>query len=277
MFAKVKERIDANRPTGRMAPASEGRSMPSIIGPDMTINGNLQTPGEVHVEGRIDGDIGCSKLTVGPTGWVRGCVTAVSARIHGHVTGAIHAEEVFLLSGSEVVGDIVQDALEIAPGASFEGRVHRRRAGESLSSMPAIAAPLVPAPLVPAADPAPVEPELPATAGPAPVAATTAVPAAAALPTEQADVSVNETKITLSTESVDSTEQSDFVDETIADEPASSPTTAENSGNGGAGRPVKGKAHANGHGNGNGNGSGNGNGHGQSSPETRPGASLAAE
>lgn len=40
--------------------------------------------------------------------------------------GEINAEEVFILNGSTVQGDVIQTLLEIAPGASFEGAIRRR-------------------------------------------------------------------------------------------------------------------------------------------------------
>lgn len=127
MFAKVKDRLDTATKGAQARPAATAdRVMPSIIGPDMVIHGNLETPGEIHIEGRIEGDVACSKLNVGPTGKIHGKVKAGSVRVHGLVDGAIDAEEVFLLSGSMVSGDIVQSSLEIAPGAGFEGAVRRR-------------------------------------------------------------------------------------------------------------------------------------------------------
>ena len=127
MFAKVKDRLDAGV-RAAVGPAGTGapdRPMPSIIGVDMRVAGNLETPGEVHVEGRIDGDVTCSKLIVGATGHIAGHVSAGSVRVHGRVEGSVSAEEVFLLSGSFVSGDIIQGTLEIAPGAQFEGAVRR--------------------------------------------------------------------------------------------------------------------------------------------------------
>lgn len=139
MFAKVKDRLDAAA-KGPVRPTGTGdRAMPSIIGPDMVVSGNLDTPGEIHIEGRIEGDVTCSKLNVGPTGKIHGKVKAGSVRVHGLVDGAIDADEVFLLSGSVVSGDIVQTSLEIAPGASFEGAVRRR----GTAAVPQLQAPTV--------------------------------------------------------------------------------------------------------------------------------------
>ena len=131
MFAKAKQRLDesVSRATAvtRATAATEARPMPSIIGPDMKVTGNLATPGEVHVDGEIEGDVACAKLTVGANGMIKGGITAASVRVHGRVSGSITADEVYLLSGASVTGDIIQVVLEIAPGAEFEGAVRRSR------------------------------------------------------------------------------------------------------------------------------------------------------
>ncbi|QJE74200.1 polymer-forming cytoskeletal protein [Aerophototrophica crusticola] len=139
MFARVKDRLEtissaaaAATAIPRPAAGPGDKPMPSIIGPDMAVTGNLDTPGEVHVEGRIDGDVRCAKLNIGPGGLVRGRIQAVAVRVHGKVEGAIDADEVYLLGGSAVAGDIYQASLEIAPGSQFEGAVRRRKAGEPL-------------------------------------------------------------------------------------------------------------------------------------------------
>lgn len=136
MFAKVKERIEASARggngtssgTGANPGGAEKKAMPSIISRDMVVNGNLDTPGEVHVEGTIRGDVSCAKLIIGASGSVEGHIFANAVRIHGSVRGEINADEVFLLNGSSVSGDVVQNMLEIAPGAAFEGAVRRRGA-----------------------------------------------------------------------------------------------------------------------------------------------------
>lgn len=158
MFAKVKERIDstakpASRPTGGNGGAAD-RPMPSIVSRDMRVTGNLDTPGEVHVEGTVDGDINCAKLIIGATGAVNGHILAATVRVHGQVRGEINAEEVFILNGSTVQGDVVQTLLEIAPGASFEGAIRRR------PSAPPTAMLAPPATEAPATDAAETEPLL---------------------------------------------------------------------------------------------------------------------
>lgn len=162
MFAKVRERIDnAGKHTIGSGSGGNGggteRPTPSIVSRDMRVTGNLDTPGEVHVEGTVDGDINCAKLTIGATGSVNGHIMAGTVRVHGRVQGEINAEEVFILNGSTVQGDVVQSLLEIAPGASFEGAIRRR----GTMSAPAMLTP--PVASVPAEEPAEAEPLLLAT------------------------------------------------------------------------------------------------------------------
>lgn len=169
MFAKVKERIDSTakaaiRPTGNGGGHGGGsgdRPMPSIIGRDMRVIGNLQTPGEVHVEGIVDGDVSCTKLTIGATGAVNGHILATTVRVHGRVEGEINADEVFILNGSIVLGDVIQQMLEIAPGASFEGAIRRRGPHSQANAAPqAMLAAPVEATAPADATPAMVEPPL---------------------------------------------------------------------------------------------------------------------
>lgn len=158
MFAKVKERIDstakpASRPTGSNGGGASDRPMPSIVSRDMRVTGDLDTPGEVHVEGAVDGDIRCAKLIIGATGTVNGHILATTVRVHGEVRGEINADEVFILNGSTVQGDVIQTLLEIAPGASFEGAIRRR---QSSAPTAMLAAPV--AAVAAVADPVSAEP-----------------------------------------------------------------------------------------------------------------------
>src|SRR6516162_5150816 len=51
---------------------SGSKMVPSIIGEDLTITGNVTSKGEVQVDGEIQGDIHCSSLLLGDKSQVRG-------------------------------------------------------------------------------------------------------------------------------------------------------------------------------------------------------------
>lgn len=100
----------------------------SVLGGDTTIAGNIHADTDLHVEGRVEGDIVCSALVQGERSEVVGSVTAESARIAGHVDGTVTAREVVILKSARIRGDIVYDALTIEQGAQLDGRLTPRTA-----------------------------------------------------------------------------------------------------------------------------------------------------
>lgn len=100
-------------------------SVPSIVAGDLSVTGNFTGTGEIQVDGSVEGDIDCLILTIGISGMVSGHVRAETVRLHGQLTGQIHAKSVFLASTSRMVGDITHESLAIEPGAFLEGHCRR--------------------------------------------------------------------------------------------------------------------------------------------------------
>lgn len=94
---------------------------PSIISSDLSINGNLNSGGDIQVDGTVEGDIVSKKLTVSSSAVVRGAIEAETVVIAGSVTGQIKARHVTLIKTARVIADVVQERLSIEPGAFFEG------------------------------------------------------------------------------------------------------------------------------------------------------------
>ena len=107
---------------------------PSVIGPDLTIHGNLSSQGQVQIDGKVEGDIICTSLVQGESSEVHGAVQAESARLAGRVTGSITVRELVILKSARIEGDVNYDALTIEQGAEVEGRfahsVPNRRAAD---------------------------------------------------------------------------------------------------------------------------------------------------
>ena len=104
------------------------RTAPSLISTDLEIAGNLQTPGEVQLDGTIEGDIVCGKLLIGEKAIVSGHIEADEVIIRGRVTGRVKGKNVHLASTARVVGDIWHDSLAIEAGAFLEGHCKRNDA-----------------------------------------------------------------------------------------------------------------------------------------------------
>lgn len=103
----------------------------SVIGADVTIKGDLTASADLHVDGRVEGDIACASLVQGQSSEVHGQIEAESARLSGKVVGSIHAHELVILKSARVEGDIHYDTLTIEQGAEIEGRLSYRAPGKS--------------------------------------------------------------------------------------------------------------------------------------------------
>src|SRR4026208_1349479 len=64
---------------------SASKMVPSIIGEDLTIRGNVTSKGEVEVDGEIEGDIRCGSLLVGDKAQVRGGIVAEDVVVRGNI------------------------------------------------------------------------------------------------------------------------------------------------------------------------------------------------
>jgi cytoskeletal protein CcmA (bactofilin family) len=104
---------------------SVSKMVPSIIGEDLTITGNVTSKGEIQVDGEIQGDIHCSSLLLGDKAHVKGGVVAEDVVVRGHLMGTIRGMRITLQAQSHVEGDIFHKSLAIEQGAYFEGKSRR--------------------------------------------------------------------------------------------------------------------------------------------------------
>ena len=95
----------------------------ALIDACLNIHGNLETEGEVQVDGRINGNIRCAHLTVGRDAIIIGDITAEEVVVRGKVTGVIRGNRVILQEGAHVESEIFQNKLTIEEGACFKGMI----------------------------------------------------------------------------------------------------------------------------------------------------------
>jgi len=98
----------------------------SVFGPDISITGDVRAEAELHVDGRIEGDIACTTLVQGPQSEVVGAVVADTARLAGRVRGSITVGELVILKSARIEGDVHYDTLTIEQGAEVDGRLAHR-------------------------------------------------------------------------------------------------------------------------------------------------------
>src|SRR5262245_47376482 len=98
----------------------------SVIDAWLTITGNLQSEGEIQVDGRVEGDIRCAHLVVGKDATITGNIVAEEVVVRGKVTGVIRGNRVFLQDSARVESEIFHKKLAIEEGAVFDGQSRLR-------------------------------------------------------------------------------------------------------------------------------------------------------
>src|SRR3954454_16735681 len=92
-------------PPARPKAAQRNRG-PSIVATDLHIVGNVSTEGELHIDGRIDGDVEGLSVTIGESGYVDGHIETGEIVVLPSVRGSTRPRRVHLVAGSKVIADI---------------------------------------------------------------------------------------------------------------------------------------------------------------------------
>jgi hypothetical protein len=114
---------------------SASKMVPSIIGEDLTISGNVTSKGEIQVDGEIQGDIHCGSLLLGDKSQVMGNVMAEDVVVRGRVVGSIRGLRVTLQAQSHVEGLFRR---KVAPLRRSAGGGQNSRPGEFSPIRPAV-------------------------------------------------------------------------------------------------------------------------------------------
>ncbi len=103
--------------------AEEISNSSNIIGKGTLVEGNLETYGNIRVEGQVIGNIKTkSKVALGQSSRVEGNILAQNAEVAGEVSGTVEVTELLLLKSSAVIsGDIITNKLIVESGATFNG------------------------------------------------------------------------------------------------------------------------------------------------------------
>jgi cytoskeletal protein CcmA (bactofilin family) len=92
------------------------------IGQGVELTGEIRARDVIVVDGAYDGEIVCNHLIVGPTGTVKGKITATSAEISGHISAEITTKQLMAVrSTGRVEGSWDCGAIEVARGAILNG------------------------------------------------------------------------------------------------------------------------------------------------------------
>ena len=113
----------ATIPTGQGTDGQPPRH--SIISAELKIKGDLESSGDITVEGQVEGNIKCRTLTLGEAPIINSSVEADTVRICGVFSGEVKARKVVLTRTAKVTGDIYHESIQVDEGATIEGRMAR--------------------------------------------------------------------------------------------------------------------------------------------------------
>ena len=102
-------------------PISAGERAPTIISESTRMKGNLHSDGDIHIDGKVDGDLRANVLTIGPKGIVVGKIYADHLRVSGRVVGDITARIAELYGHAHIEGNILHEILAIEAGSHIDG------------------------------------------------------------------------------------------------------------------------------------------------------------
>ena len=97
--------------------------LPNIIGSGTKFTGDIETNGDLRVDGVIEGNIKSQgKIVLGSGGKINGTIKCVSAEISGSFEGKMEVSELLSLKASSYFkGDMSVNKLSIESGAKFIG------------------------------------------------------------------------------------------------------------------------------------------------------------
>jgi cytoskeletal protein CcmA (bactofilin family) len=112
----------------------------SLLSKNVRIEGEIQGPENLHVEGYLKGSVELSgDIFIGNTGIVEADVEAKNIVIQGEVAGNVKAhQQLEIHPTGKLIGDCTAASIDIKEGAVFEGRSNMiKSSGAAVHSSPA--------------------------------------------------------------------------------------------------------------------------------------------
>lgn len=112
-----------------------GSSTFSVIGADVVITGNISAKVDLHIDGRVEGDIACASLVQGEASAIQGAIIAETARLAGTVHGSVDARELVITASAHVTGDVSYETITIEQGGHVDGQFRHKSKGSLANAL----------------------------------------------------------------------------------------------------------------------------------------------
>ncbi len=137
-FSKVslkEDKMAISKKTDQLAAISTSAT---IIAAGTKISGELQVDSMVHVYGEFLGTINSKSIvSVGKTGFIEGDIVSNKLIVIGHFVGTAQCEEIEILAGGKVSGQITSSVLMVERGSFFEGESKLKGSAKGSADTPA--------------------------------------------------------------------------------------------------------------------------------------------
>ena len=120
MFSKSKQGPDAALPA--VSGGAKGATF-SVIGSDVVITGDIRATVDLHIDGKVQGDVTCASLVQGQGSHISGAIQADQARMAGTVEGSLTVKTLVVEATARITGDVSYESLSMAVGAEVDGRL----------------------------------------------------------------------------------------------------------------------------------------------------------
>jgi cytoskeletal protein CcmA (bactofilin family) len=123
----------------KTAPTREiAEQMPSRLGKALIVRGLVETDGELHIHGNVEGRINADRLVLVGGSTFEGDIVARDVCIQGRMIGRIFARNVAVESSADIRGRIFHNTVSVAFGARVDGRMPWRPLNyfETLDQLP---------------------------------------------------------------------------------------------------------------------------------------------
>lgn len=139
MFNSNRNRDErASASNGSAAQAGARRGQFSVLGADIVITGNLTATSDLHIDGRIEGDVRCGSLVQGAESQIFGRVEADDARLAGSIEGSVRARQLTVERTARITGDVEYETLTVEQGGHIDGRLKHLGGGSVATGAPVL-------------------------------------------------------------------------------------------------------------------------------------------
>ena len=97
----------------RLSRNSQSIPVPSIISNNSSFEGNIESSGIIHIDGRYKGNINCEELIIGVKGFVQGEIKTQRLYIYGVLEGNAEVDSLFIAKTAKLQGDITHNSISI--------------------------------------------------------------------------------------------------------------------------------------------------------------------